>query len=195
MKKRIWKYALIILVLVGATSLVLLYKNNVFYKVGDVVDSFNGVKVYYNANVSNVEGRNLTADKYNLGLKYQCVEFVKRYYYDHLNHRMPNSYGHAKDFYNLKLKDGEYNKARNLIQYSNPSISKPKVNDLIIFGATKYNSYGHVAIISKVKEHEIEIIQQNPGKYVKSRATFELVKTNSKWSIISSSVLGRLRKE
>ncbi len=183
-----------IIVLVGATSLILLYKNNVFYKVGDVVDSFNGINVYYNASVSNVEGRNLSKDNYNIGLKYQCVEFVKRYYYEYLNHKMPNSYGHAKDFFNTKLKDGEYNKDRNLIQYSNPSLSKPKVNDLIIFGATRFNSYGHVAIVSKVMGNEIEIIQQNPGRYGKSRATFELVKTNNKWKIISSSVLGRLRK-
>lgn len=195
MKKRIWKYALIILVLVGATSLVLLYKNNVFYKVGDAIDSFNDVDVYYNGSVGNVQGRNLSKDNYNIGLKYQCVEFVKRYYYEYLNHKMPNSYGHAKDFYNTKLKDGEYNKGRNLTQYSNPSISKPKVNDLIIFGGTKYNSFGHVAIISKVKENEIEIIQQNPGKYGKSRATFELIETNSRYKIISSSVLGRLRKQ
>jgi surface antigen len=195
LKKRIWKYALIILVLVGATSLVLLYKNNVFYKVGDAIDSFNDVDVYYNGSVGNVQGRNLSKDNYNIGLKYQCVEFVKRYYYEYLNHKMPNSYGHAKDFYNTKLKDGEYNKGRNLTQYSNPSISKPKVNDLIIFGGTKYNSFGHVAIISKVKENEIEIIQQNPGKYGKSRATFELIETNSRYKIISSSVLGRLRKQ
>ncbi|MFH6767528.1 CHAP domain-containing protein [Gaetbulibacter aquiaggeris] len=195
MKKRIWIYPIMILVLVGATSLIVLDKNNVFYKVGDTVDSFNDVNVYYNGSVVHVLGRNLSKDNYNIGLKYQCVEFVKRYYYEYLNHKMPNSYGHAKDFYDSKLIDGEYNKDRNLIQYSNPSISKPKVNDLIIFGGTKYNSYGHVAIVSKVMDNEIEIIQQNPGKYGKSRATFELVKTNSKWRIISSSVLGRLRKQ
>jgi len=192
MKNNTWKYILVVFILVGATSLFLLHKNNVFYKVGDSVDSFNNVNVYYNGNVSNVEGRNLTRDNYNLGLKYQCVEFVKRYYYEHLNHKMPNSYGHAKDFFNTKLKDGEYNRDRNLIQYSNPSTSKPKVNDLIVFGATPYNSFGHVAIVSKVSDNRIEIIQQNPGKYGKSRATFELIRANSKWEIISNSALGRL---
>ncbi len=50
------------------------------YEVGDKVDSLNGVYVYYNSNVGNVSGRNLASDGYNLGLKYQCVEFVKRYY-------------------------------------------------------------------------------------------------------------------
>ncbi|MFA0963395.1 hypothetical protein AB9P05_16445 [Roseivirga sp. BDSF3-8] len=51
-----------------------------------------------------VSGRNLTPDGYNLGLKYQCGEFMKRYYYLHLNHKMPDSYGHARDFFNPSLK-------------------------------------------------------------------------------------------
>ena len=179
MAKHTRTYLILALISIGAISLYLLHDYNFFYKVGDTVDSFNDVNVYYNGSVSNVKGRNLSKDNYNIGLKFQCVEFVKRYYYEHLNHKMPNSYGNAKDFYDVKLIDGEYNKDRNLTQYSNPSISKPKVNDLIVFGGTKYNSFGHVAIISKVKENEIEIIQQNPGKYGKSRATFELIKTNS----------------
>ena len=73
-------------------------------EIGDKVDSLNGVFVYYNHSVGNVSGRNTTADGYNLGLKYQCVEFVKRYYYENLNHKMPNSYGHAKDFFVTYLK-------------------------------------------------------------------------------------------
>ena len=66
--------------------------------IGEVVDEFNGVKVYFNGAVEHVGGRNLAADGYNLGLKYQCVEFVKRYYYERFGHKMPNSFGHAKDF-------------------------------------------------------------------------------------------------
>ncbi len=49
--------------------------------IGSIIDEFNGVAVYYNHNVGNVSGRNLAPDGYNLGLKYQCVEFVKRYYF------------------------------------------------------------------------------------------------------------------
>ena len=132
-------------------------------EVGDKVDSLNGVYVYYNNNVGNVDGRNMTADGYNLGLKYQCVEFVKRYYYEHFDHKMPDSYGHAKDFYQKGVADGTYIKTRNLVQHSNPSKTKPKVNDLVVYDATAFNKYGHVAIISKVTDSKIEIIQQNPG--------------------------------
>jgi hypothetical protein len=164
-------------------------------KIGQVIDNLNGVKVYYNGPYSNISGRNWTKDHYNLGLKYQCVEFVKRYYYENLNHKMPESYGHAKDFFNKNIKDGAINKKRGLNQYTNSSKSKPKVNDLVIFSGTIFNKFGHVAIISKVKENEIEIIQQNAGSSTNSRETFSLTRKKSKWTIDNSRILGWLRQE
>lgn len=164
-------------------------------EVGDKVDSLNGVYVYYNNSVGNVSGRNTTADGYNLGLKYQCVEFVKRYYYEHLDHKMPDSYGHAKDFYVKGVADGKKVKSRNLFQYTNPSSSKPKVNDLLVYDGTTFNKYGHVAIVSKVSDKEIEIIQQNPGASGPSRETYKLTKMDGKWNVEQGKVLGWLRKE
>ena len=160
-------------------------------KIGQAIDSLNSVKVYYNGSISNVCGRSVTDDHYNLGKKYQCVEFVKRYYYEYLGHKMPDSYGHARDFFDAGAKDGMLNKRRNLKQYRNPSTTKPKVNDLVIFSG----SYGHVAIISKVMKHRIEIIQQNPGPFVSSRATFRLKHSAGKWQIRNKRILGWLRKE
>jgi len=163
--------------------------------VGEEVDNFNGVSVYYNGGVGTVIGRNTTSDGYNLGLKYQCVEFVKRYYYEHLNHKMPESYGHAKDFFDKRLVDGQRNAPRNLTQYENPSKSKPKVDDLLIFDKTASNPYGHVAIVSKVSANKIEIIQQNPGPFGKSRESIRLENKNGNWKINRRLVLGWLRKE
>lgn len=148
------------------------------YEVGQKIDDFNGVDVYYNGGVENVSGRRLTDDGYNLGLKYQCVEFVKRYYYEELNHKMPDTYGHAKDFFNSNLKDGEKNKQRSLYQFTNPSESKPQINDLVVYSGTTMNKYGHVSIISKVSESEIEIVQQNPGPFGNSREKFDLTMEN-----------------
>ncbi|MCB0428682.1 MAG: CHAP domain-containing protein [Flavobacteriales bacterium] len=164
------------------------------HEVGDAVDSLNGVKVYYNGSVDHVCGRNVAADGYNLGLKYQCVEFVKRYYYQHLNHKMPDSYGHAKDFFNKKLADGQWNKQRNLTQCSNPSQRKPQADDLLVFDGHAFNPYGHVAIISAVTDNTVEIIQQNPGPSASSRATFKLQQANGRWHIDDSGVLAWLRK-
>lgn len=161
--------------------------------IGQPIDSLNNVKVYYNGGFSQIHGRNVAADGYNLGLKYQCVEFVKRYYYVHLNHKMPNSYGHAKYFFDKRVKDGGFNRNRDLRQYTNMSSTKPEVNDLVIFDGSSFNNYGHVAIVSKVKAYNIEVIQQNVG--TKTRASFKLRKVGDKWRIESKQALGWLRKE
>jgi surface antigen len=190
-------YLLIALLFIGVIGLwtVKHVNLNPTYTIGQPIDSLNGVYVYYNGGVSHVSGRNLTADGYNLGQKYQCVEFVKRYYYEYLNHKMPDSYGNAIDFFDSKLKDGQKNKQRDLIQYQNPSQTKPKVGDLLIFKGTVSNKYGHVAIVSKVTDHKIEIIQQNPGKSAQSRVTISINKQGDKWQIKKKRIIGWLRKE
>ena len=162
------------------------------FEVGQKIDSLNGVYVYYNGGFSNIEGREITSDGYNLGLKYQCLHFVKKFYYQHLNHKMPNSYGHARDLYNPNVGDGQLNKDRDLIQFTNPSSTKPKLNDLLIFSPTIFNEFGHVAIISEVTENELEIIQQNVG--TSSREKFSLIFKNDKWQINNSQILGWLGK-
>lgn len=164
------------------------------YEVGQEIDSLNGVSVYYNGGVGNVDGRSLSKDGYNLGLKYQCVEFVKRYYYEKLNHKMPDSYGHAKDFFNSQIKDGEINKQRNLKQFKNSSKTKSQVDDLVIYSATTLNKYGHVSIVSNITENEVEIIQQNPGSFGNSREKYKLLNENGKWRIDNERILGWLRK-
>ena len=190
-------YLLIGLLILGFVGLKVTkrFNFNSNFSVGQQIDSLNRVFVYYNGGVDNENGRNTTKDGYNLGLKYQCVEFVKRYYYEHLKHKMPDSYGHAKDFFDNSIEDGHLNKKRNLTQYSNPSQSKPKVDDLLIFDGTTFNKYGHVAIVSNVMDNEIEIIQQNPGPFRKSRETFPLDNKDGKWEIKYNQILGWLRKE
>lgn len=160
-------------------------------QIGDTLDVFNDVYVFYNKSMENTSGRNVAKDGYNIGLKWQCVEFVKRYYYEHLNHRMPNSYGDAKDFFNHSLKDNQKNKDRNLVHFTNGSQSKPEVNDLLIFDGNAFNRYGHVAIISKVNRNSIEVVQQNVDK--ESREQFTLKKKDNKWTIEGNRVLGWLR--
>ena len=159
---------------------------------GFPMDSYNGVIVYYNGFSKFTKGRSLAKDGYNFGLKYQCVEFVKRYYYIRLHHKMPYSYGHACSFYKKGLKDGQLNVQRNLIQYSNPGKMKPMVDDLIVFPGNKFNPYGHVAIISKVTVDDIEVVQQNTG--FGTRSTFGL-KKNGNWWKININALGWLRRK
>jgi hypothetical protein len=165
------------------------------YQVGQQIDRLNGVAVFYNGGVGHSSGRNLAPDGYNLGLKYQCVEFVKRYYYEHLNHKMPDSYGHAKQFFDPALTDGARNTQRDLLQYGNGSESKPRLDDLLVFGPSLLNRYGHVAIVSAATDSEIEIVQQNPGPFGSSRERLRLVSEGGRWRCENGRVMGWLRKE
>lgn len=176
--------------------IVVLFAKKIFdlkYYIGKKIDSFNNVSVYYNGNPKNVNGRNLTKDGYNLGLNYQCVEFVKRYYYQYLNHKMPNSYGHAKDFYHSETLDGELNKSRNLIQHNNPSFSKPKVNDILVLDKSIFNKFGHVSIVSRVNDNSIEVVQQNV--FLNSREDYDLILIDGKWKVDNERILCWLRME
>ncbi len=184
--------------IIALSSFVWLYSANIAnakeYQLGDVVDSLDGVAVYYNGKISHVKERNLAPDGYNIGLKWQCVEFVKRYYYEYYNHKFPNSYGHAKDFFNKSVKDGAYSRERGLNQYKNGSQRRPQKGDLIIFDGSTFNPYGHVAIISAVFDDKIEIIQQNPGPSARSRISLKLTHKRGLWFVEANGVLGWLRK-
>ena len=166
---------------------------NAQHSVGDALDSLNGVKVYYNGGVSHVGARNVSSDGYNIGLEYQCVEFVKRYYYEYYHHKMPDSYGHAVDFFDRGLSDGKLNSRRGLIQYSNPGTSMPQPGDLVVVDGNSLNPYGHVAIVSAVDLNGVEFIQQNPGPFAPSRVSYSLEQTGGKWRIDRDDVLGWLR--
>ncbi|UAM99115.1 hypothetical protein K8354_04630 [Polaribacter litorisediminis] len=115
----------IILLLIFSVFFINCNSDRVYDKKGnEIIDTFNNVPVYLHQGKNT---RHKASDGYNYGLEWQCVEFVKRYYYDHLNHKMPNTFGHAKNFYIRGLKDGQKNAARNLTQYSNKSKSQPRV--------------------------------------------------------------------
>lgn len=189
-----------ILVLIGSVVLYMLIVKSAInpnpkYYIGEPIDSFNNVIVYYNGMVGHSGERNVAADGYNIGMKYQCVEFVKRYYYERLHHKMPDSYGNAKDFFDKNLPDSAYNAKRNLTQYRNGARYAPQPEDLIIMDGHAGNKYGHVAIVSFVTETSVAIIQQNPGPFGKSRDTLKLVQTQNKWCVKPERVLGWLRKD
>ncbi len=158
--------------------------------IGKVIDKLNGIPIYYNGKVRHTNGRHLSTDGYNYGLRWQCVEFVKRYYYDHLDHKMPNPWGHAKQFFNLNLVEGEFNPERNLYQFRNGSKRKPQVDDIVVFGG---QSFGHVAIVAAVEDDYIELAQQNVG--TESRVKLPMTLRKDRWVIRDAGVLGLLGKK
>lgn len=160
-------------------------------KIGEIIDDLNGVTIRYNGSWTNVAGRNVTPDGYNLGLKWQCVEFVKRYYYEYYGHKMPDSYGHAKDFFDRRLDDIGFNRSRGMMQYRNIRNTRPQINDILVYDAGHQNPYGHVAIISDVGSDYLEMIQQNVGK--NSRQTLQLIEYQGIYTIADFDILGWLR--
>ena len=158
------------------------------------IDKYNGVAVYHNGSLGSVFGRNTTADGYNLGLKYQCVEFVKRFYYEYYGHKMPNNYGNAREFFNYNLQDGEYNKDRGLTQYRNGSYTRPKKNSILIFDNDPSTKYGHVGIITSVSDNKVGMISQNNGSNQKTRSNFTMTFRNGKYKINNPYIVGWLNK-
>lgn len=171
------------------------FNPNSRYTMGQILDSMNGVTVHYNGMVGHTDGRNVSPDGYNIGMRHQCVEFVKRYYYQRLDHKMPDAFGNAKDFFDATLTDSSYNAKRGLMQYTNNSTSQPRAEDLLIFDGHAGNKYGHVAIVAWVNDTALSIIQQNPGPFASSRDTFKLQHVNNKWCIHHPRALGWLRKD
>jgi hypothetical protein len=161
--------------------------------IGAIVDQLNGIPVYYNGPVGHSSGRNLAPDGYNLGLRYQCVEFIKRYYYQRLGHRMPNATGDALHYFDPKLADGSFNASRGLLQYRNGSPTAPQLEDILVFGARPGNPYGHMAIVSAVNDASLEFIQQNPGPKGHSRQTWPLRRSSGGVTIDHPRILGWLR--
>nr|RIY07900.1 CHAP domain-containing protein [Deinococcus sp. RM] len=137
---------------------------------GAEIGSLDGVKAYYNDGVQSAEERasgyrNYSKDgkNYEYGIKWQCVEFVRRYYYDKLGVKFAPRSGNAEDYFDKKTPDGSINTRRKLKQFKIGSTEKPKYQDLIIFGPNPFSSVGHVAIVANASDDNFTIAQQNVG--------------------------------
>jgi hypothetical protein len=128
---------------------------------GDSIGSLNGVIVYFNSGgIMSCDGeRNLSVNGYSYGIKWQCVEFVRRYYYDYLDHEMPSRNGHASHYFRDAIASGSINSERNLLQYHNGDI-RPQKNDILVWPG----AYGHVSIVTNVTDSTVSTIAQNIGR-------------------------------
>lgn len=124
-------------------------------------------------------GKNHASDGYYYGQKWQCVEFVKRFYSEALGHRMPDGWGHAKDYYDPAIAHRALNPRRGMIQFVNGGDEPPAVDDLLVFRGA---GYGHVAVISSVTADRVEVIQQNI--FGRPRQIFELQRAGGCFRIV-----------
>lgn len=143
------------------------------------MDQYKSVAVFYNASeYKNSKQKHYSSDGYYYGQKWQCVEFVKRFYYDAKKHPLPNTFGNAKDFYDPNLAHGQFNADRGLIQYKNGGNIPPRPDDILVF---THDPYGHVGIVTEVGDDYIEIIHQNSGQT--SRRTYKLTVENNHYTV------------
>ena len=150
-------------------------------RIGRELDRYHGIPVFDNGVLFfRSHGRNYAPDGYYFGQKWQCVEFIKRFYYIAKHHRMPDVMGHARSFFDEAVPDGGLNGRRGLVQYRNGSTERPRPDDLVVFTDTKY---GHVGIVTKAGESAVEIIQQNILGHTRQRLS--LTVTNGHYFIAS----------
>ncbi|WP_119275826.1 CHAP domain-containing protein, partial [Calidithermus roseus] len=176
---------------------------------GKQIGSLDGIPVYYNArDEGNNNRRNKLEDSngkviYDFGLKWQCVEFIRRYFY-YKHGFLFEGRGDAHSYFSDEVKDGGNH--RGLRQYVNDhgydrrvgkftgkgSVSKPQKGDLIVM---HYSTTGHVAIIGEVSDDSITIVQQNVETDVTERFPLEkvFVGGETRWRINSTRVRGWLR--
>lgn len=113
---------------------------------GDVVGTFNGITAYSNGSVNYNSGVYST-----VGLKWQCVEYVNRYFYQKLAHKNLIHTGNAKDYYGTAA-------SKDLNAYANGGGTAPAVGDMLVSNG---GSFGHIAIIREVGANYVKVIQQN----------------------------------
>ena len=117
--------------------------------------SFNNVYVYSNGTPGNFSGQTNNVSGYITGYKWQCVEFVNRYFWLKFGKKIAG--GNANTYYANASGKG-LNKA------ANGGTNKPQVGNIL---ASNGGSYGHVAIISSVPSttttgnYTIYVAQQN----------------------------------
>ncbi len=124
---------------------------------GSNLGEFNGVAAYSNGNTSYVcpwekdpSCKNYVNGEYT-GIKWQCVEYVRRYYLVVYGMNLYVGYMDAKDFYDNVSTMG-------LESYSNGGSISPQVGDILVSDG---GDTGHVAIVQSVSDEEVCTIQQN----------------------------------
>lgn len=99
--------------------------------------------------------------RYKTGMKWQCVEYARRWYMKRLGYSFA-SIDHAYEIWDLEHVDklgselkGKWKKLAN-----GKTTEKPQLNDLLIYNK-KQGIHGHVSVIVKVTDDYVYIAEQN----------------------------------
>lgn len=107
---------------------------------GERIGDGNGVPVYSNGTCGYVSGKSNYVDGKYMGMKWQCVEFARRYTYIKKGYRIPSN------SYTASAKTTWVNAERlGLKMAKNGGKNRPRKNDLVFSTA---GTYGHVGVIT-----------------------------------------------
>ena len=127
---------------------------------GTDLGEFNGVIVYSNCDDDCVECNNYCQDQHYIngtyiGIKWQCVEYVRRYYHTVYNLDLASKWrGHANTWYDNAATMG-------LARFANGSLDMPQVGDILVSEGIPDVNVGHIAIIRDISDNSVCTIQQN----------------------------------
>jgi glutathionylspermidine amidase/synthetase len=129
----------------------------------------DGVAIYHNPKKEketyHVAKKTETYDGIRYGIKYQCVEFVRRYYIKKFHSTFPEV-DNAYELFDLKYAtDLQTNKKVRLRAIPNSIQNIPEPGDMIIWKPEgRYRDTGHVAIMKEIVNRSIVTIVEQNGK-------------------------------
>lgn len=120
---------------------------------GTYLGQFNQVASYSNGSATYVSNLNNYVGSVYTGMKWQCVEYVRRYFLSAFNSDLASRFtGNANTWYANAASMG-------LDQYPNSGTTPPMVGDILC--STGPSANGHVAIIKRIIGNKIFTAQQN----------------------------------
>jgi surface antigen len=153
---------------------------------GTYLGQFNTVAAYSNGSVNYNSGQRNSVNGVDTGLKWQCVEFVRRYFYTIFG-ISPNG-GDALNWYANAP-------ALGLERHPNGGTTPPQVGDILCKGYTPGTPFGHVAIIKRVENNRVYTAQQNVSQDSTDLDKWlPLTVSNGTYFVGDSSIQGWLRK-
>jgi len=121
-----------------------------------------GVPAIYRGQAAKSNGVNAPsfdgcAGRGTYGLQFQCVEYIKRFAGEALNLNSRNWSGNAVDFFS----DTSIAQTGLVRHRNGEAQTPPEPGDILVFGPTNTNQFGHIAVVHEVTDSTIRVIEQN----------------------------------
>lgn len=123
--------------------------------------------------------------------RWQCVEYIKRFYYEAMGINLYKPIGIARNYWDKYDNTGDYSYIKNsgLEKCNNDFSCRLNLGDILVFSTAPY---GHVAIEVNENGSQIKIIEQNYRSDDNSERYLDIQTQNTKYKILDNTVIGWL---